>query len=119
MRRIRSARLLTSSGRQGSLAENKEVDDILFLLDSPTHDIDVLDQADIAFDKDQFSFWVQCFTFFRDAISSFLRAANEVDTRSVGVFDKGFERVFAYAAGGANEDCNKTRWEGGRNQRVG
>ena len=85
-------------------AEKQEVDGLLFLFDVPTNVVHGAEKAGVCLDEAELAFRVHRLAFGRDPISSFLRAADEVNTGLAGILGKVLQRRFADPAGGTNED---------------
>ena len=67
------------------MSHEQEVYHFLLAFDVTAYVVHNLDQADVCLDEYILSLCIQRFAFGLDAVGGFLRAADEVDTRLVGV----------------------------------
>ena len=102
-----------------ALAHDQYVQDLLLLLDRLTHLVYISDQAYIRLDENIFAGRIDALAFSSNSIPGILRTAHEVSPRLMGMFRERFKSYFTDATGCANEDGDETRWEGGRDERIG
>jgi len=104
---------------QGSRTQEQNINGLLLLPNLLTNIIHNANQAGVRFDKDIFPFRIQRLAFRRNAISSILRAADKISARLASMLCKLLERRCTDTLGGAHEDRDETRWEGGDYVGVG
>ena len=113
------SRTHTCTECERSRAQEQEIDGLFFTLDIPADVVHSADQAGVCLDENVLAVGVQRLAFAYDAISGFLRAADEINAGLGNMLGELLQRHLADPARRTSKDGDKARREGGGDAGIG